>query len=107
MQFIEQYTTPNDNVVINPMLGHLEAYYGKRKVLADLYVEYADEQKFRDENKFYYNLTTEQLEKYNITIFVLDDMYKERDLPDFDKIYDNGFYHIYKKPYYFKNPKNI
>jgi len=96
MQFIRQKTPTEARVALNPIYGHLEAYYGGRPVLADLYVEYADYDKFQAENEFYYDQNLAPLRKYNISVFVLDDMGTERELWGSDRIYDNGFIHIFR-----------
>jgi len=96
MQYINQYTPTETKVAINPEYGHLEAYYGGRPVLADLYVEYADYDKFSAENEFYWKSNTSGLGKYNISLFVLDDIGTKKDIPDADRIYDNGFIHIFR-----------
>jgi len=94
MQYINHYTSQDTTVAINPEYGHLEAYYGGRPVLADLYVEYADYEKFRAENEFYWKSNASEVRKYNISIFVLDDIGVKKNIPDADRIYDNGFIHI-------------
>lgn len=97
MQFIEKFTSTSENVAINPEYGHLEAYIGKRKVLADLYVEYAASDKFYAEYNFYQKSNATYLEGYNISIFVLDDMGMTRNMPEMDRIYDNSFIHMYRR----------
>ncbi|MEM3556158.1 MAG: hypothetical protein QXF56_05550 [Candidatus Micrarchaeia archaeon] len=96
MNFINQFTSSDENVAINPEFGHLETYLGGRKVLADLYVEYAPEDKFYSEYRFYQEANPLYLEGYNITLLVLDDTGTIRDIPEADRIYDNSFIHMYR-----------
>jgi len=96
MLYLSNHTSTQENVAINPEFGHLEAYIGQRKVLADLYVEYADEKKFLAENKFYQNSNISFLKNYNISIFVLDDIGIKRNIIEAERIYDNGFFHIFR-----------
>jgi hypothetical protein len=96
MQFISRFTSTNESVAINPEYGHIETYIGERKVLADLYVEYAPSDKFYAEYNFYNSSDTTYLEGYNISIMVLDDNGKLRDIAYADRIYDNSYIHIYR-----------
>ena len=96
MRFINRYTSTKDSVALNPLFGHLETYYGKRKVLADVFVEYANQEKYLAEQRFYQSCNLSTLKKYNITLVMLDNIDKIRKLENGDKIYDNGFFHIYR-----------
>ncbi|NYZ78541.1 hypothetical protein H0N99_00160 [Candidatus Micrarchaeota archaeon] len=96
MQFIDKFTSTSDSVAINPEYGHIETYVGQRKVLADLYVEYAPSDKFYAEYNFYTNSDMAYLQGYNISLMVLDDNGRLRDLPYSDRIYDNSYIHIYR-----------
>jgi len=70
---------------------------GGKKVLADLYVEYADEKKFLAEDRFYRELNVSYLRPYNITLAILDDKSGiKRNLESFDRIYDNSYFHIFR-----------
>jgi len=97
MQFIDMFTSTGERVAINPEYGHLETYIGQRKVLADLYVEYAPSDKFYAEYNFYEKADPAYLEGYNITLLVLDDTDHLRDIEDADRVYDNGFVHMYRE----------
>lgn len=96
MQFIDTFTSTSDSVAINPEYGHIETYVGQRKVLADLYVEYAPSDKFYAEYNFYNDQDTKYLQGYNITLMVLDDNGMMKDLPYSDRVYDNSFIHMYR-----------
>lgn len=97
MLYLSNHTSTKESVAINPEFGHLETYLGQRKVLADLYVEYADEKKFVAENNFYQNSDISFLKNYDISLFVLDDIGKKRNIMEADRIYDNEFFHIFRK----------
>lgn len=102
MGYISRFTSSDSSVAVDPLYGHLEAWKGGRPVLADLYVEYADYEKWRAEDEFAWNANASAVGKYNITLFVLHDFYKTpRTLP-MDRVYDNGFMHIFKQP--IRNP---
>ena len=94
MNFINQFTSSQDSVAINTWLGHVETHYGQRKVLADFYVEYADDEKLEAQEKFYKNGDIGALDKFGISIAILDDTGRGRDIENVDKIYDNGFFHV-------------
>lgn len=96
MRYVSTYTSTSDRVVINPMFGHTEACFGGRPILADLYVEYADEEKFKEATAFWED-GRKPNKKYGITVYILDDLYEERDMPGADRIYDNGFMHVYRE----------
>jgi len=100
MEYIGTYTPSSGAVALDPLYGHLEAWVGGRPVLADLYVEYADEKKLMAESAFAWEADVTALAPYNITIYGLHDYYKTpRALPQdrYDRVYDNGFLHFYRK----------
>ena len=98
MEYIRENAQPGEAVALNPFFGHLEAYYGGHPIVADLYVEYADYGKWKAENDFYERGDTAAVERYGATLFVLDDASRERDLPGgYDRIYDNGYMHAYRR----------
>jgi hypothetical protein len=97
MRYLADYSPSQSAVALNPLYGHLEAYVGRRAVLADLYVEYADEAKFAAENGFYETRNASMLAPYNITYAVLDDFPLPRNLPGEDRVYDNGFMHAFRR----------
>lgn len=96
-KYVEQHT-PSDAIVgANPLFGHNEAYYGKRRVLADLYVEYADEAKYAAEAEAYWNANFSRAQQYNVSVWVMDNLYgKNRSAPG-DKVYDNSVFHVFVK----------
>ena len=86
-----------EKVALNPEYGHLFTYFAGRKVLADLYVEYADPEKFYAEDNFYSTLNVSYLEPYKISLAVLDrkgDV--DRNLPSFERIFDSGYFHVFR-----------
>ncbi|MEM4389728.1 MAG: hypothetical protein QXG98_03615 [Candidatus Micrarchaeia archaeon] len=96
MRYIARHTTSDARIAINPYFGHLATYHGKRAVLADLYVEWADYDKWRAATDFYEQKNISPLATYNITLAVLDDLHEHRDLPALNRIYDNGFMHVFE-----------
>jgi len=96
MEYINRNVPTESALALNPLYGHLETYIGKRPVLADLYVEYADYGKFSAENNFYENGDYSGILQYGITYILLDDFPKPRTSP-WDRIYDNGYMHAFRK----------
>ena len=97
MEYLAFYTPGDSKVAVDPLYGHLETWVGRRPVLADLYVEYADPQKWAAENDFAWNGNSSRAEAYGATVFILHDFYKTpRSLP-FDRTYDNGFMHVFRR----------
>ncbi|MFH1470311.1 MAG: hypothetical protein ABIF01_01035, partial [Candidatus Micrarchaeota archaeon] len=101
MEYLGAHTSTNERVVIGPMYGHLETYVGKRPVLADLYVEYADLKKFEAEDTFAQSGDLSLAREYDISIAVEDETVwpprpgrKNVSIEDGDRTYDNGFFHI-------------
>ena len=109
LEFIDKYAPLDANVLVEPLYGHAAAYFGQRKILSDLYVEYADEQKYLDTLRFIETGDTKLLDKWNIsyvltmkaTRIVAVNTYitsqKEIVFSDLDNIYDNG---VLKLHYY-------
>lgn len=101
MRYIERYTPTGDTIAIDPIYGHLETYVGKRPVLADLYVEYADLDKFEAEDLFHNTGNLDPSRGYNVSLAVEDEVIwpqrpdrKNLTMEDGDRIYDNGFMHV-------------
>ncbi|MFH1448502.1 MAG: hypothetical protein ABIG39_06570 [Candidatus Micrarchaeota archaeon] len=101
MQYIKQHTSTRDSVAIDPIYAHLEAYVGKRPVLADLYVEYADIDKFEAEDEFYCTGNLTRIRQYNLSFAIEDEVNwpprperRNLTISDGDQVYDNGFIHI-------------
>jgi len=107
LEFIAKYTPTDANVLVEPLYGHATAYFGNRKILSDLYVEYADEEKYLDTIKFIETGDTKLLDKWNIsytltmkaTRIVAVSKYispsKEIVFSGLDNIYDNGVLKIH------------
>lgn len=108
MEFIDSKTGSNEIIISDPFYAHIESYMGKRKVLADLYVEYADREKLDDVYDFILNGNKQILEKYNAGYVFVDrekiftsatELYyfrQEKEFPFMDKIYINDFYSIHR-----------
>jgi hypothetical protein len=97
MEYLSFYTPGDSKVAVDPLYGHLEAWVGRRPVLADLYVEYADPQKWVAENDFAWNGNSAAAEQYGVDVFILHDYYKTPRSVPFDRTYDNGFMHVFRK----------
>lgn len=96
-KYVDAHTEVNAVVGTNPLFGHNEAYYGKRRVLADLYVEYADEDKYGAEAEAYWNGNYTRAEKYNVSVWVVDDLYGNNRTAPGNRVFDNGVFHVYVK----------
>ncbi|MEM2962954.1 MAG: hypothetical protein QXN01_00450 [Candidatus Anstonellales archaeon] len=95
MKYLEKYTKGESSVVANPRFGHLETYIGKRKILSDLYVEYADNEKYLAAVEAY--KTGVLPEEFEVDYLVLDVVEGAEQGVSLDKIYDNGFASIWEK----------
>ena len=97
----------NSNFLVEPLYGHSLAYFGKQKVLADLYTEYADTKKLDAEYDFLVNGNKAVLKEYSINYALI---YKAGvhisvqpfvqfdgnfNIPYLSKIYTNGFFDLY------------
>lgn len=69
--FIKEHTPKNSNFLSNPLDAHSLAFFGERKVLADLYVEYADAEKLNAEYDFLLNAKESILKEYGIDFVFL------------------------------------
>ena len=97
MGYVSQHVPSGSAVAIDPIYGHLEAWLGRRPVLADLYVEYAEYPKWKAENDFAWNLDTRAAEQYGVEVFILHDYYRTPRSVPFDRVYDSGYMRIFRK----------
>ncbi|MEM0372450.1 MAG: hypothetical protein QXO69_01215 [archaeon] len=81
---------PGDRVVSDPYYGHAIAYYTNKKVLADLYVEYANEQKYDDAMSFVKG-DLRVISKYNITGALFDNKTNSNGVP---VVFTNGYFSV-------------
>ncbi len=77
-----------DPVAVPPLFGHATTFIVERPVLADLYVEYADQQKLKDEIELERTKNLSLAKKWNVTTMVVEGKCNRT------IIYDNGFYSI-------------
>jgi len=77
------------SVASDPFLGHAIAFISGKKVLADLYVEYADEEKLRKAEEFFVTENFSLIENYNISLTII-----KNNCQNWNTIYDNRFYKI-------------
>lgn len=82
----------DEKVIADPFLGHAITFISGNKVLADLYVEYANETKLKDAIEFSESNNFSIAEKYNITKALT-----KKSCSDWNKIYDNIAYKICEK----------
>lgn len=101
----------DSRILVEPLYGHTANYFGKRKTLADLYVEYADEEKYLDAVNFIGSWKTggnvSILDKWDINYVITEkrarilavneyiQTKKEITFANLDKVYDNGFINIH------------
>ena len=94
-EYVRDYTPSGSSLALNPIYGHMAAYKARRTVLADLYVEYADEGKWVAENQFYYEANQTYIESFGVDYAVLDDWYETPRNVAGDRVYDNGYLHVF------------
>ncbi|MEM4663256.1 MAG: hypothetical protein QXM75_04510, partial [Candidatus Diapherotrites archaeon] len=68
VNYLAKYSSDSENVLADPLYGHLIEHTARNKVLADLMVEYADEQKLKDAYEFLKENNMSILEKYDIKL---------------------------------------
>ncbi|MCX8189887.1 MAG: EpsG family protein [Candidatus Diapherotrites archaeon] len=66
--YLAKYSSDSERVLTDPLYGHVIEMHAGKKALADLMVEYADEQKLMDSYKFLKEEEYGILEKYNIAL---------------------------------------
>jgi len=108
--FVSQYTSTSSRILSDPMFGHNLTSVAGRPVLADLRVEYADQEKLEDAYAFLENRDYRLLEKHGIdyTLNQVDYIHRQAiggqpkygiiEFPPLDKIYSNGFLFIHRVP---------
>jgi len=108
VSFIAENTSTSSRVLSDPMFGHNISSTAERPVLADLRVEYADEEKLADAYRFLEERDYQLIEKYSIdyTFSQVDYIHKQAiggkpkygiiEFPAMDKIYSNGFIFIHR-----------
>lgn len=101
--YISRYTSTNESMAVPPLMGHLATWRAARPVLADPYVEYASEEKFKANSEFYQTGAAAPLAKYNIDIAVQDKAgwplrprYNGTVQGATAKLYDNGYESVYR-----------
>jgi hypothetical protein len=108
VSFVESYTSTDSQILSDPMFGHNMTSVAGRPVLADLRVEYADQEKLEDAYTFLEKRQYSILEKYEIdyTLNQVDYIHRQAiggqpkygiiEFPPLDKIYSNGFLFIHR-----------
>lgn len=108
LEFLQERTAPNERLLADPYYGHLAAYFAQRPVLADLYVEYADEGKLEGAYRFILDGDESVLQKYGIKYTFTDnekifiDAKTQHYFPEpkefrfMDKVYTDGAFSIHR-----------
>jgi len=108
VSFIEQRTSTDSRVLADPMFGHDITSVAERAALADLRVEYADEEKLLDAYDFLETKDYSILKKYGIThVFnQVDYIHRQAiggkpkygiiEFYPLDKVYSNGFIFVHR-----------
>lgn len=91
---IEELKNMPDSVLEEPLLGHSTTFIAEKPVLADLYVEYADEQQLVDAINFEETNNLSIAEKWNITTILT-----RHSCGNYTEVYDNGYFRICLKRY--------
>ncbi len=110
MEFIAANTPTDVNILADPLFGHPLEYLSKRKVLADLMVEYAPEEKLNDTYEFLTTKNPAILQKYGISVVFSQSDYinfkaisnqplqEKLEFRDLDKVYANSVLYIHSVP---------
>lgn len=83
-----------DAVLEEPLLGHATTFIAEKPVLADLYVEYANEEQLIDAINFEETNNLTIAEKWNITTILT-----RYSCGNYTQVYDNGYYRICLRNY--------
>lgn len=109
--YLSANTATGSRLLVEPLYGHISNYFSERKSLADLYVEYASDEKYNDAVNFISTGDESVLKKWNISYAVTVkrsralavnkyvEPKREIVYPGLDKIYDDGLLNIH----YFKS----
>ncbi|MEM4598876.1 MAG: hypothetical protein QW400_04285, partial [Candidatus Diapherotrites archaeon] len=68
VNYLAQYSSDSENVLSDPLYGHVIEMQAGKKVLADLMVEYADEKKLTEAYRFLKDKDSRILNKYGINL---------------------------------------
>lgn len=110
VSFAAEYTSTSSRILSDPMFGHDLTSVANRAVLADLRVEYADQEKLEDAYSFLEKKDYSIIKKYGIdyTFSQVDYIHRQAiggepkygiiEFDMFDKIYSNGFIFIHRVP---------
>ncbi|HIH33375.1 MAG TPA: hypothetical protein HA227_03930 [Candidatus Diapherotrites archaeon] len=107
---LKSISSSSDNVLSDPYYGHIVEYLGQRKVLADLWVEYADSGMLDGSWDFLKTGNGRILEKYSIRfVFSQKDRVFDKatsfteleeplEFPSLNKVYDDSLIFIHQVP---------
>jgi hypothetical protein len=68
--WIKSVSANDSRILVEPFFGHISNYYSQRSSLADLYVEYASDEKYTDSLAFIRTGNADILKKWNISYIV-------------------------------------
>jgi len=109
-QFLQSHSKASDSILSDPFFGHVLEFSAQRKVLADLWVEYADSGMLDDSWAFLKTRDLKILEKYSIRfvfsqkdrVFDKATSFTELEEPlefqSLNKVYDDGLIFIHQVP---------
>lgn len=102
VRYLARHASYGDALAVPPLFGHLTTWLSGRRVLADLYVEYADESKFGAVDHFYQTGDVSSL-RGKASLAMMDEMrWPSRAASDGRvlgagaRLYDNGFASIHR-----------
>jgi len=108
--FVKGNTSTNAKLLVEPVLGHSLAFFGERKVLSDLAVEYSSAEMIEDSYTFLKESRKEIIDKYSIDYVVnrrnqiteqpVGNDFFERvlEFEFLDKVYSNGYAFVHANP---------
>jgi len=108
MVYLKENTSTGSRILADPLYGHSIGYFAERPYLADLMVEYADQEKLDDAYRFLEDKDYSVLEKYSIEYTLNQSNYINRmamegtptkdpiEFREIDKVYANTFLFVHR-----------
>ena len=107
--WIKSVSGNNSRILVEPFFGHVSNYYSERPSLADLYVEYASDEKYTDALAFIQTGSMDILAKWNISyvvtmhsatiVRIAEFKYypNEIEFEELDKPYTNLYFNVHQR----------
>jgi hypothetical protein len=107
--WIKSVSGNDSRLLVEPFFGHISNYYSERPSLADLYVEYASDEKYTDSLAFINTGNTDILKKWNISyvvtmhsatiVRIAEFKYypSEIEFTELDKPYTNLYFNVHQR----------